>query len=165
VPTNEEFLAYNQNVIEEFRAHHGVVTQPDFPILLLTTTGARTGRRRTSPLGYGVDRGKVFVVASKGGAPTNPAWFHNLRANPSVTVELGRHVYDARAVVAVGEERDRLYAMLSADSPALQRYAHGTTRLFPIVVLEGVPAPPDADASHQPPPRPQRSHPSDASMM
>jgi deazaflavin-dependent oxidoreductase (nitroreductase family) len=110
VPTNEEFLAYNQNVIEEFRAHHGVVTQPDFPILLLTTTGARSGRRRTSPLGYGVDRGKVFVVASKGGAPTNPAWFHNLRANPSVTVELGRHVYDARAVVAVGEERDRLYA-------------------------------------------------------
>jgi deazaflavin-dependent oxidoreductase (nitroreductase family) len=150
VPTDEEFLTYNQKVIEEFRAKHGVVTEPDFPILLLTTTGARTGRRRTSPLGYGVDGGKVFVIASKGGSPTNPAWFHNLRANPSVTVELGRDVYEARANVVVGEKRERLYAILSADAPGLQAYEQGTTRWFPIVVLEGVPAPPGAATS--PPP-------------
>jgi deazaflavin-dependent oxidoreductase (nitroreductase family) len=142
VPTDEEFLTYNQNVIEEFRTNHGVVTQPGFPILLLTTIGARTGRPRTSPLGYGIDRGKVFVIASKGGASTNPAWFHNLRANPSVRVELGRHAYEARAIVAVGEERDRLYAILSAEAPTLQGYEQSTTRRFPIVVLEGVPAPP-----------------------
>src|SRR3954465_11096285 len=89
VPSDEEFLAYNQGVIDEFRAHHGAVSQPPFPVLLLTTTGARTGRRTTVPLGYAVDDGRVFVVASKAGAPQHPAWFHNLRANPSVTVELG----------------------------------------------------------------------------
>jgi deazaflavin-dependent oxidoreductase (nitroreductase family) len=88
VPTDEEFLAYNQNVIRELRANHGVVNQPPFPILLLTTTGARTGRPATVPLGLGVDdNGRVFVVASKAGAPRHPAWLHNLRANPSVTVD------------------------------------------------------------------------------
>jgi deazaflavin-dependent oxidoreductase (nitroreductase family) len=152
VPTDEEFLTYNQHVIEEFRANHGVVTEPDFPILLLTTTGARTGRPTTSPLGYGVDRSKVFVVASKGGASTNPAWYHNLRANPSVTVELGSNVYQAKATVVVGEERDRLYAILANDAPTLRRYQQSTTRRIPIVVLEGVPAPPATDAPHQRPP-------------
>jgi hypothetical protein len=86
VPSDEEFLAYNQGVISEFRANHGVVSQPPFPILLLTTTGARTGRSTTVPLGFAVDdSGRVFVMASKAGAPRHPAWFHNLRANPSVT--------------------------------------------------------------------------------
>jgi deazaflavin-dependent oxidoreductase (nitroreductase family) len=96
VPSDEEFLAYNQGVIEEFRAHHGVVSQPPFPILLLTTVGARTGRRTTVPLGYDVDDGRVFVVASKAGAAKHPAWFHNLRANPSVTVELGDRFFQAK---------------------------------------------------------------------
>src|SRR5258708_18487538 len=85
MPTDEESLTSNQNVIEEFRANSGVVSQLGFPVLLLTTTGARTGRRTTTPLGYSNDRDCVFVVASKGGAPTSPTWFHNLRANPSVT--------------------------------------------------------------------------------
>src|SRR5829696_6193235 len=105
VPSDEEFLAYNQGVIDEFRANNGVVTQPPFPILLLTTTGARTGRRVTVPLGYAVDDdGRVFVVGSKAGADRHPAWFHNLRADPSVTVELGDGSYQARAVVTAGEE-------------------------------------------------------------
>jgi deazaflavin-dependent oxidoreductase (nitroreductase family) len=91
VPSDEEFLAYNQGVISEFRANHGVVSQPPFPILLLTTTGARTGRPVTVPLGFAVDgNGRVFVMASKAGAPRHPAWFHNLRTNPSVTVR-ARH--------------------------------------------------------------------------
>jgi deazaflavin-dependent oxidoreductase (nitroreductase family) len=137
LPTDEEFLAYNQSVITEFRANNGVVTQPPFPILLLTTTGARTGRTTTVPLGFGVDDGRVFVVASKAGAPKHPAWFHNLRANPSVTVELGDRSYQARAVVAAGPERDRLYATLSGPSI----YEENTDRVFPVVVLEGVPAP------------------------
>lgn len=139
VPSDEEFLAYNQGVISEFRANHGVVSQPPFPILLLTTTGARTGRRSTVPLGFAADdSGRVFVVASKAGAPTHPAWFHNLRANPSVTVELGDQSFQARAVVTSGEERDRLYRVVSETG---SEYAKNTDRVFPVVVLEGVPAP------------------------
>jgi deazaflavin-dependent oxidoreductase (nitroreductase family) len=137
VPTDEQFLAYNQGVIAEFRANHGVVSQPPFPILLLTTTGARTGRRTTVPLGFAVDDDKrVFVVASKAGAATHPAWFHNLRANPSVTVELGGGSYQAQAVVTAGEERDRLYRRVAETG---NEYERNTDRVFPVIVLEGVP--------------------------
>ena len=136
VPSDEEFLAYNQGVISEFRARRGVVSQPPFPILLLTTTGARTGRPATVPLGYAVDNGRVFVVASKAGAPQHPAWFHNLRANPSVTVELGDRSFPARAAVTAGEERDRLYRLVAGGD-----YEKNTDRVFPVIILEGVPAP------------------------
>ena len=139
VPSDEEFLAYNQGVISEFRANHGVVSQPPFPILLLTTTGARTGRSATVPLGFAVDdNGRVFVMASKAGAPKHPAWFHNLKANPSVTVELGERSFQAQAVVTEGEERDRLYGMISDGA---SEYEKNTDRVFPVIVLEGVPAP------------------------
>jgi deazaflavin-dependent oxidoreductase (nitroreductase family) len=139
VPSDEEFLAYNQGVISEFRANHGVVSQPPFPILLLTTTGARTGRQTTVPLGFAVDDGgRVFVVASKAGAPTHPAWFHNLRANPSVTVELGDRSFQAWAVVTAGEERHRLYRMVAGNG---SEYEKNTDGVFPVVVLDGVLAP------------------------
>jgi deazaflavin-dependent oxidoreductase (nitroreductase family) len=139
MPTDEEFLTYNQGVISEFRANHGTVSQPPFPILLLTTTGARTGRKATVPLGFGVDdQGRVFVVGSKAGAPKHPAWFHNLRADPTVTVELGDGSYTARAVVTTGEERDRLYRLVSDGTSA---YEQNTDRVFPVIILEGVPAP------------------------
>jgi deazaflavin-dependent oxidoreductase (nitroreductase family) len=139
VPTDEEFLAYNQGIISDFRANRGVVSQPSFPILLLTTTGARTGRPTTVPLGFAVDdRGRVFVMASKAGAPKHPAWFHNLRANPSVTVELGDQSFAAHAVVTAGEERDRLYGLISAGAA---EYEQNTDRVFPVIVLEGVTAP------------------------
>ena len=139
MPSDQEFLAYNQGVISEFRANHGVVSQPPFPILLLTTTGARTGRSATVPLGFAVDdNGRVFVMASKAGAPKHPAWFHNLKANPSVTVELGERSFQARAVVTAGEERDRLYGMVSDGA---SEYEKNTDRVFPVIVLEGVPAP------------------------
>jgi deazaflavin-dependent oxidoreductase (nitroreductase family) len=139
VPSDEEFLAYNQAIISEFRANGGVVSQPPFPILLLTTTGARTGRSATVPLGFGVDdRKRVFVVASKAGAPQHPAWFHNLRANPEVVVELGGRSFPARAVVTAGEERDRLYGMVAGTG---SEYEENTDRTFPVIVLDGVPAP------------------------
>jgi len=139
VPSDAEFLAYNQGVISEFRANHGVVSQPPFPILLLTTTGARTGRPTTVPLAFAVDdSGRVFVMASKAGAPQHPAWFHNLSANPAVTVELGDQSFPARAVVTAGEERDRLYALIAGGAA---EYEKNTDRVFPVVVLEGVPAP------------------------
>ena len=140
VPSDEEFLAYNQGVISEFRANHGVVSQPPFPVLLLSTTGARTGRRATVPLGFGVDdSGRVFVVASKAGAPRHPAWFHNLLANPAVTVELGGRTFQARAVVTEGEERDRLYDIITGG--AFSEYEKNTDRVFPVIVLDGVAAP------------------------
>jgi deazaflavin-dependent oxidoreductase (nitroreductase family) len=143
VPSDEEFRTYNDGVIREFRARHGSVSQPPFPILLLTTTGARTGRPTTVPLGFAVDDGgRVFVVASKAGAPTHPAWFHNLRANPAVTVELGDRTYPARAVVTEGAERDRLYRLVSDGSSPYER---NTDRVFPVVVLDGVPAPSSVD--------------------
>jgi deazaflavin-dependent oxidoreductase (nitroreductase family) len=138
VPSDEEFLTYNQSVIDEFRANKGVVTQPPFPILLLTTTGARTGRRTTVPLGFGVDDGRVFVVASKAGAPKHPAWFHNLRVNPAVTVELGEESFPAQAVVTTGDERERLYRKIAGEG---SEYEQNTDRVFPVVVLGGVPAP------------------------
>jgi len=141
MPTDEEFLAGNVPVIEEFRAHLGVVARLGFPILLLTTTGARTGRRRTTPLGFGIDGSRVFVVASKGGAPHHPAWFHNLRANPSVTVELGTESSQARAVVAADRERDRLFAIIRTSAPGLAEFEVRATRVIPVVVLEGVAAP------------------------
>jgi deazaflavin-dependent oxidoreductase (nitroreductase family) len=139
VPSDEEFRTYNEGVISEFRANRGTVSTPPFPILLLTTTGARTGRRTTVPLGFGVDDdGRVFVVGSKAGAPAHPSWFHNLRANPAVTVELGGRTYPARAVVTAGAERERLYRRVSGGASAYER---NTTRKFPVIVLEGVPAP------------------------
>jgi deazaflavin-dependent oxidoreductase (nitroreductase family) len=139
VPSDEEFLAYNQGVIDEFRANRGVVSQPPFPVLLLTTIGARTRRRTTVPLGFAVDDdGRVFVVASKAGAPRHPAWFHNLRANASVTVELGEESFQAQAVVTTGEERDRLYRRVAGIG---NEYEKNTARVFPVVVLDGVPAP------------------------
>jgi deazaflavin-dependent oxidoreductase (nitroreductase family) len=139
VPSDEEFRTYNEGVITEFRANHGTVSRPPFPILLLTTTGARTGRHTTVPLAFGVDdKGRVFVIASKAGAPKHPSWFHNLRANPAVTVELADSSYPARAVVTAGEERERLYRTVSDGASA---YEQNTSRQFPVVLLEGVPAP------------------------
>jgi len=91
------------------------------------------------PLGFAVDdRGRVFVVGSKAGAPKHPAWFHNLRANPGVTVELGDRSYQARAVVTAGAERDGLYRLVSDGS---SHYEQNTGRAFPVIILEGVPAP------------------------
>ena len=137
VPTDDEFLAYNEGVIAEFRANGGAVSKVPFPILLLTTTGARTGRPSTVPLGFARDNGQLFVVASKAGAPRHPAWFHNVRANPSVVVEIGDATYEARAAIVEGAERDRLYATVSdGTSP----YENNTDRIFPVIVLDGVPA-------------------------
>jgi deazaflavin-dependent oxidoreductase (nitroreductase family) len=138
---DEEFLAYNQGIIQAFRQNGGVVAELAFPIVLLTTTGARTGKQTTSPVGFGVDGDRVFVVGSKAGGPSHPSWFHNLRANPSVTVELGGESYQARAVITQGAERDRLYGLIAAQVPEFGEHEKSTDRTFPVVVLEGVPVP------------------------
>jgi deazaflavin-dependent oxidoreductase (nitroreductase family) len=133
---------FNRPVIDEFRANDGRLTGTfaDAPLLLLTTKGAKTGRPHTTPVaclvdGDGPDR-RVVVFASKAGAPTNPAWYHNLRANPTVTVELPGERFEARAVVAEGAERERLWAEQKVRMPGFADYERKTTRTIPVVVLE-----------------------------
>ena len=136
-----DMKSFNQQIIEEFRANGGMVGGQfeGAPMLLLTTTGAKTGRRLTSPLVYARDGDRLLVFASKAGAPTNPAWFHNLVANPSVTVEVGPETFEAKATVVTGEERDRLYAEQARRMPGFATYQQNTSRVIPVVALERQP--------------------------
>jgi deazaflavin-dependent oxidoreductase (nitroreductase family) len=132
---------FNERVIDDFRTHNGQITSGPFAgrsLLLLTTKGAKTGGERTSPLAYSRDGDRLVVIASKGGAPTNPAWYHNLRANPDVTVELGPETFHARARAASEPERRRLYDQHAAKMPAFAEYEKKTTRKIPVVVLERI---------------------------
>ncbi len=132
-----EWEERNRGVIEEFRASRDKIGGPleGRPMLLLTHTGRRSGRRRTTPLVYLEDDGRVYVVGSKGGAPTHPDWYHNLVANPRVTVEIGTEEYEADAKVVTGPERDRLYAKLVDRMPFFGDYQKKTTRVIPVVEL------------------------------
>jgi deazaflavin-dependent oxidoreductase (nitroreductase family) len=129
---------FNLKMIEEFRANGGETSGPfkGRPLLLLTTKGAKSGEERTTPLVYSRDGERVVVIASMGGAPKHPAWFHNISADPEVTVEIGTEKFAARASVPEGEERDRLYAQQAATMPAFNEYQEKTTRRIPVVVLE-----------------------------
>lgn len=132
---------FNDRLIDDFRAHGGQITSGPFTgrsLLLLTTTGARTGQERTNPLAYSRDGDRFVIVASKGGAPRNPDWFHNLRAHPEVTVELGPEKFRARATVAGAVERRRLYDQHAAKMPAFAEYEKKTARKIPVVVLERI---------------------------
>jgi deazaflavin-dependent oxidoreductase (nitroreductase family) len=133
------FAAMTKALITDFRANSGQVTSGPFagrPVLLLTTRGAKSGQPRLAPVVYSRDGDNYVIVASKGGAPTHPAWYHNLLANPVVTVEVGRETFEARARVTEGAERDRLFAQRAADSPNFAEYQRQTTRVIPVVVLE-----------------------------
>jgi deazaflavin-dependent oxidoreductase (nitroreductase family) len=131
---------FNQQVIAEFRANGGQVGGQfaGAPMLLLTTTGARSGQARTSPLVFTTDGDRFVIIASKGGAPTNPDWYHNVRVNPEATVEVGTETFQARATVPDGEERDRLFDQMAAQMPGFAEYQRNTTRRIPVVVLERV---------------------------
>ena len=129
---------WNQKIIDEFRSNAGKVGGPfsGSPLLLLTTTGAKTGRRLTNPLRYNRIENRLLVFGSKGGAPTHPAWYHNLVANPEVTVELGTDKFEARAVVIKGEERDRLFQQHGEEVPQFAEYQRKTSRKIPVIALE-----------------------------
>jgi deazaflavin-dependent oxidoreductase (nitroreductase family) len=131
---------WNQAIIAEFRANGGKVGGPfeGAPLLLLTTTGAKTGRRLTTPVLYNTDGQRLLIFASKGGAPTHPAWYHNLVANPRVTLEVGTETFEATATVLHGEERDRLFARHAAQYPGFAEYQAKTTRTIPVIALERV---------------------------
>jgi len=130
--------AFNQALIDEFRANDGKVggAFADAPLLLLTTIGAKSGHQRTSPVVYTADGDRLVIIASYAGRPVNPAWFNNLVANPEVTVEVPGETFAARAVVASGEYRDRLYAAHAAQMPAFSEYQAKTTRQITVVTLE-----------------------------
>ena len=129
---------FNKQIIDEFRANDGKVGGPfeGMPVLLLHHKGAKSGTERVNPLAYNQDGDRLFVIASKGGAPTNPDWFHNLKANPKTTVEVGSEVREVTARVAKGDERDRLWAKEKAEFPQFAEYEKQTDRVIPVVVLE-----------------------------
>ncbi|MFI6823951.1 nitroreductase/quinone reductase family protein [Micromonospora sp. NPDC050187] len=141
---------FNDAIIDEFRANNGRVGGmfEDSRLLLLTTTGARTGQPHTTPLGYLPDTGdRLLVVASAGGSPRHPAWYHNIRANPLVTVESGVFTYQAEATVLTGNERDRIFARIVEVAPGYADYQARTTRIIPVVALtEVVAGPPNASS-------------------
>jgi deazaflavin-dependent oxidoreductase (nitroreductase family) len=131
---------FNRNVIDEFRSNNGKVGGQfgNAPLVLLTTTGAKSGKPHTTPVVYTRDGDDLVVIASMGGAPKSPAWYHNLVANPQVTVELPGETYTAKARVTEGEERDRLFRAQADLMPNFDEYQTKTTRVIPVVVLERV---------------------------
>jgi deazaflavin-dependent oxidoreductase (nitroreductase family) len=128
---------FNDQIIEEFRANGGRVGGmfEASQLLLLHHTGAKSGQSRINPLAYLSDDGRYAVFASKAGAPTNPDWYHNVKAQPAVKVELGSETFDAVASEATGEERDRLYRTQAERSPQFAEYEQKTERVIPVIVL------------------------------
>ena len=131
---------YNSQLIEEFRANVGQLSgQWDgASIMLLGTTGAKSGQPRTNPVAYSRVGDDYVVIASKGGAPTSPDWYYNMVANPEVIVEVPGETFKARARVTVGDERRRLFDAQAAAMPGFKDYETKTTREIPVVVLERV---------------------------
>ena len=136
--TVEQLLDFNGKVIAEFRANGGKCGGPfeGNPMLLLTMTGARTGRRLTTPLTYHADADRFVVMASAGGSPTHPAWYHNLKAEPAVEVEVGSERFPARAVELSGGDRDRVVAGMVAAMPRFGEYLAQAGRTIPVFALE-----------------------------
>jgi deazaflavin-dependent oxidoreductase (nitroreductase family) len=128
---------FNANIIEEFRANAGQVSGmfEGMPVLLLHHTGAKSGKSRVNPLVYQGDDGRYVVFASKGGAPTHPAWYHNLKAHPDARIEVGSDTIDVTCSEATGEERARLYRTQAERLPQFGEYEQRTERVIPVIVL------------------------------
>ena len=137
MPTANDF---NEQVIDEFRANGGKVggAFEGSSLLLLQTTGAKTGRSRVKPLVYRRDGDRLVVFGTKGGSPTHPEWFYNVRTNPRVTVEVGSDRFEADARVALPDEPDRLWRLQTQDVPVFADYQKKTDRTIPVVILERV---------------------------
>jgi deazaflavin-dependent oxidoreductase (nitroreductase family) len=134
------FQEFNRNLINDLRTN-GKATSGPFEgreVLILTTKGAKSGDVRENPLVYTRDGGHYVIVASKGGAPTHPSWYHNLVKHPEVTLEVGKEQFKARAHVADGEEYERLYNQHADVLPTFHEYRKKTSRQIPVIVLERV---------------------------
>ena len=131
---------FHESIIEEFRANGGVVTRPypDSNLVLVTMRGARTGRQRTLPLEYFELDGVLHISATAFGAPDNPAWYHNLVANPQVTVEYGTETFEAAARELPPDERDRAWRTLVGRKPRFAEYEQKTDRTIPVFALDRV---------------------------
>ena len=132
---------FNETLIEDLRAHGGQATSGPFvgrQVLILTTTGAKSAEPRETPLAYTRDGDDIVIVASMGGAPRNPAWYHNLLANPRVTVEVGGETFQADARVTDPDERRRLYDRHAEVFPGFLEYETRTERMIPVIVLKRV---------------------------
>ena len=130
---------WNKQIIDEFRANSGKVGGQfeGAPLLLLHTTGAKSGQARVNPVMYQADGGNCVVFASKAGAPTNPDWYHNLLANPRASIEVGDQTVNVIAKVAEGDDRERLWARQKELYPGFAEYeATAVGRQIPVVVLE-----------------------------
>jgi len=138
VTANRQALEeFNRKVISEFRANQGKVggEMAGVPLLLLTTTGAKTGRTLTKPLAYTRDGDRIVIIASFAGNPHNPPWFHNIVANPTVTIELGAEKFRVKATVTMGAERQRLFDAQAKQLPVFADYQKKTTRQIPVLSL------------------------------
>ncbi len=133
---DRDWNAVNKVVIEQFRAHGGQVPGRKHPVLLLTTTGAKSGLPRTTPLNYSIDGDRIVVIASKAASPSHPDWYHNLVANPEATIEIGTETFRVRARMAAGEERERLFNAQAALMPFFAEYQQQTTRQIPVIIFE-----------------------------
>ncbi len=135
-----EWNDHNQKIIDEFRANSGKVGGPfeGRTLLLLHTKGAKTGQERVNPVAYVKDGNRWVVIASKGGAPTNPQWYYNLVANPLTMIEVGKEKHQVRASVAPEPERTRLYNKMVEMMPGFDEYRKKTTRQIPVFVLTPV---------------------------
>jgi deazaflavin-dependent oxidoreductase (nitroreductase family) len=128
----------NQDIVEEFRANDGNVGGyfTGFPLLLLHHTGAKSGTERVTPLAYQAVEDGYAIFASKGGADDNPAWFHNVMANPDTRVEVGTDTFAAKAYEAKGDEYERIWGQQKATYPTFAEYERKTARSYiPVVVL------------------------------
>lgn len=128
---------FNAQIIEEFRANEGRVGGmfDGMPLLLLHHTGARSGKSRVNPLAYQADEGRYVIFASKGGAPTNPDWYYNLKAHPNTSIEIGADTVDVLASEASGEERDRLFRTQAERVPQFAEYEQKAGRTIPVIIL------------------------------
>ncbi len=133
--SNQDRMTYNRRVVEEFRANGGQV-QGWAPLILLTTTGAKSGQTRVYPFMAVPDGDDYLAVASKGGAPHNPLWYHNLLAHPEVTVEVGNETFAATARLLTGEEREHAFAKAVSVFPPYGEYQKKTARQIPVFRLE-----------------------------
>ena len=132
-----EFIENNVKVVEEFRANGGKIAGRA-PLILMTTKGAKTGQERVYPLMAVPYDDSYLAVASKGGAPTHPQWYHNLMAHPDITVEVGTETFPARAELLSGEERAKAFAKAAQVFPLYSTYQQKTTRELPIFLLKRV---------------------------
>jgi deazaflavin-dependent oxidoreductase (nitroreductase family) len=129
---------WNQKIIEEFRANEGRVGGmfEGSPMIIVHHVGAKTGVERETPLVYfAEDDGRLIIIASKGGAPENPAWYYNLKANPTIEVEVGTEKFAVAVDEVTGDERDRIWKRVVAERPGFGEYQEKTSRLIPVLRL------------------------------